>query len=183
MPTYFPFSVASAFHNRSVGAGSESAAPRFSKHSLWRTLERAAVNFSLPFPGIRTLPAKDRPQHDKSCATLRSRFRAFCTLNRFVLALSIAFLVQDLRAQGNASVVGLVSDSSGATVPDALVTITNTGTGLQQTTKTDSGGRYNFPRLSIGNYQVDVVASGFKKVSQPGITLTAEQALTVNFAL
>jgi outer membrane receptor protein involved in Fe transport len=93
------------------------------------------------------------------------------------------FGVEQLRAQGNASVVGVVSDSSGATIPGALVTITNQGTGLQQNTSTDSSGRYNFPRLTIGNYAIDVAAQGFKKVSQSGINLTAEQALTVNFAL
>jgi hypothetical protein len=35
----------------------------------WRTLQRAAVNFSSPFSGRLTLPAEDRQPHDKSCAT------------------------------------------------------------------------------------------------------------------
>src|SRR4051812_1875511 len=88
-----------------------------------------------------------------------------------------------LYAQGNASVVGVVTDSSGAVVPMALVTINNEDTGLRQTATTDTEGRYNFPRLVIGNYAISVSATGFKTVSQTGINLTAEQALTVNFGL
>jgi len=96
------------------------------------------------------------------------------------LALATA---QRLSAQGNASVVGVVCDSSGAAVPGAAVTITNEGTSLQQHDTTDSMGRYNFPRLPIGNFSIDVVGSGFKKTSQAGINLTAEQVLTINFTL
>jgi outer membrane receptor protein involved in Fe transport len=88
-----------------------------------------------------------------------------------------------LYAQSNASVVGIVSDSSGSAVPGAIVTITNEGTALQQNATTDAGGRYNFARVPIGNFSIDVAASGFKKVSQSGVTLTAEQALTLNFTL
>jgi outer membrane receptor protein involved in Fe transport len=124
------------------------------------------------------------PNHTQSTQSSSSfRNGAIRLFTRIALTLWFSLLAQDLRAQGNASVVGLVSDSSGATVPDASVKITNTATGLQQSAKTDSGGRYNFPRLSIGSYRIDVVASGFKNVSQSGITLTAEQALTVNFTL
>jgi hypothetical protein len=104
-------------------------------------------------------------------------------LTRLAMAVCVLFAAQALHAQGNASVVGVVNDSSGAIVPGALVTITNEGTGLQQSATSDSGGRYNFPRLPIGNYAIGVVASGFKKVQQTGINLTAEQALTVNFTL
>lgn len=102
-----------------------------------------------------------------------------------VLVLScIAFTaVPTLYAQGNAAIVGVVSDSSGAAVPAVEVTLTNEGTGLRQVAPTDSEGRYNFPRLPIGNYRVDAALQGFKRTSQTGITLTAEQTLTVNIAL
>jgi outer membrane receptor protein involved in Fe transport len=99
------------------------------------------------------------------------------------LVICALFSINPLYAQGNASVVGVVSDSSGAVVPSALVTITNEDTGLRQTATTDNEGRYNFPRLVVGNYAISVSASGFKTVSQTGINLTAEQALTVNFGL
>jgi outer membrane receptor protein involved in Fe transport len=112
----------------------------------------------------------------KTVGTLR-------VLARIVIASCIIFTAHTLYAQGDASVVGVVNDSSGAIVPGAVVTIVNEGTGLQQSATTDSGGRYNFPRLPIGNFRIDVVASGFKKVQHTGINLTAAQALTVNFTL
>ena len=106
--------------------------------------------------------------------------RTACSFTCLILALATA---QRLSAQGNASVVGVVSDTSGAAIPGAAVTITNEGTSLQQHDTTDSMGRYNFPRLPIGNFSIDVVGSGFKKTSQAGINLTAEQVLTINFTL
>ena len=105
------------------------------------------------------------------------------TVCSFTFLILILMTGQQLSAQGNASVIGVVSDSSGAAIPGATVTITNEGTSLQQHDTTDSMGRYNFPRLPIGNFSIDVVGAGFKKTSQTGVNLTAEQALTVNFTL
>jgi len=91
--------------------------------------------------------------------------------------------VQRADAQGDASITGIVTDSSGAVVPAAPVTLINDGTGRQQTSATDAGGRYNFLPLPVGNYTINVAAPGFKKITRSGINLTAEQALTVNFTL
>ncbi len=91
--------------------------------------------------------------------------------------------VQPSFAQGNASIAGVVSDSSNAVVPGAAVTLTNTGTARQQMATTDSGGRYTFSGLPVGDYRIDVALSGFKKMAQTGINLTVAQALTVNLTL
>lgn len=104
-------------------------------------------------------------------STMVRMLRQFTRL--FIVACAL-FAVQTLYAQGHASVVGVVIDSSGAIAPGAMATITNEGTRFQQSATTDSGGRYHFPRLPIGNYAIDVVASGFKKVQHTGINLTAE---------
>ena len=101
----------------------------------------------------------------------------------YLLAAWALLAVPALYAQGNATIVGVVSDASGALVPGATVTLTNEGTGLTQNAVSDSGGRYNFPRLAVGHYRIDVVLSGFKKASVTGIELTAEQARTVDVAL
>jgi len=100
-----------------------------------------------------------------------------------LLAACVMLVVPNVYAQGNATIVGIVSDTSGGVVPGAEVTLTNEGTGLKETTTSDTGGRYNFQRLPVGNYRLDVVMSGFKKESRAGINLTAEQSLTVNFSL
>ena len=100
-----------------------------------------------------------------------------------LLAVCVILAAPDVHAQGNATIVGIVSDTSGGVAPGAEVTLTNEGTGLRAVTTTDAGGRYNFQRLPVGKYRLDVALTGFKKTSQPGINLTAEQSLTVNFSL
>src|SRR5581483_678420 len=101
----------------------------------------------------------------------------------FLAAALTLLTVAGLRAQGNATIVGVVTDSSGAVVPGATVTLTNERTGLKQGAVSDAAGRYTFPQLAIGEYQIGVVQPGFKKFAVTGIQLTAEQALTVNVTL
>jgi len=107
----------------------------------------------------------------------------FSRLRVCAIAILTLFIAPAVYAQGNAGITGIVNDSSGGVVPGAEVTLTNEGTGLTEAATTDSGGRYRFLRLPVGNYRLDVVMSGFKKASQSGVNLTAEQMQTVNFAL
>src|ERR1700755_3424517 len=67
------------------------------------------------------------------------------------------------------SITGTVTDSSGAVVPDADVTLTNTDQGLTLQTKASSSGSYTFSPVKIGNYQIDVSAKGFAKTTQKAI--------------
>src|SRR5258708_10848378 len=90
---------------------------------------------------------------------------------------------QSMFGQGNATIVGVVSDSTKAAVPGARVTLINADTGIRATAVTDSGGRYNFSQLAVGNYRVEVVSEGFKKATESGINLTAEQISSVNLTL
>jgi hypothetical protein len=62
------------------------------------------------------------------------------------------------------SVQGTISDPSGAVVPGALITLTNTGTGQTKNLKTDSAGFYNSGPLNPGNYSINVTAPGFTEV-------------------
>ncbi len=59
------------------------------------------------------------------------------------------------------SVTGIVTDTSGAVVPNAKVTATNTETGVATSTTSNAEGFYNIRFLQIGNYKVSVEASGF----------------------
>src|SRR5216683_6872805 len=105
---------------------------------------------------------------------------------RASLGLSVLILLtglQSMYGQGNATIVGLVSDSTKAAVPGASVTLINEGTGIRATAVSDSGGRYNFPQLAVGNYRIEVVSEGFKRATQSGINLTAEQISSVNLTL
>ncbi len=89
-----------------------------------------------------------------------------------------------LAAQGaTGSILGSVKDSSGAVVPGATVTITNTGTGVKTAVSATSTGDYTALSLIPGSYTVSVQASGFSKEVVSGITLTVDQQARVNLTL
>ena len=69
------------------------------------------------------------------------------------------------------TILGNVTDSSGAAVPGATVTATNVDTQLSRDTTTDESGQYALRLLPLGNYKVEVTLTGFKTFSQTGILL------------
>ena len=74
----------------------------------------------------------------------------------------------------SASVLGYVKDQSGAAVPNASVTLTNSATGIVQTAKTDQEGRYEFSSIPIGPYFLKAEASSFAPTQSPPFTLTID---------
>jgi hypothetical protein len=87
-------------------------------------------------------------------------------------------------AQGTTSrLVGTVSDTTGAVIPGATVTLTNEGTGVSFTTATTAAGTYTFEALQVGSYTVTVELSGFKKFVSTGNRVTIGQPATVNATL
>ncbi len=75
--------------------------------------------------------------------------------------------------QGNtATIRGTIQDSSGAVLPGATVTITNTGTKAVSTTVSDSRGQYILSGLFPGAYDLKVELSGFKSYEQKAVTLS-----------
>jgi len=77
------------------------------------------------------------------------------------------------------SVVGLVTDSSGAVVPQAKVVLTNTQTGVRRETVTTATGDYTFDNVPTGTYKVAVTISGFEQVVSNELVLGT--AATVRF--
>jgi len=87
--------------------------------------------------------------------------------------LLIASLNIHLHAQAiYGSIVGTVSDQSGAFAPGVLVTATNAGTGQSKSETTDQSGRYTIQNLQPGTYKVDMDAKGFRRVEQTGVIVT-----------
>ncbi len=82
-----------------------------------------------------------------------------------------------------ATIVGTVKDPQGALVPGASIKGTNSDTGFVQTTTSDSAGEYRLGNLPVGQYTVEISASGFKKVSQNNLLLTVGQTQTVDITL
>jgi hypothetical protein len=86
-------------------------------------------------------------------------------------------------AQGLGRISGTITDTTGAVVPGATVTATQTGTGAAFTATSDGNGYYVFPSLRPSNYTLAAGASGMATLTQSGTELQADQALTVNMML
>lgn len=80
-------------------------------------------------------------------------------------------------------IAGIVTDSSGAAVPNATVTVKSTALMAERTTTTGVDGAYLFDLLPPGSYQVSVTSKGFKGYSETGVVLTAGFTATVNAKL
>ncbi len=86
-------------------------------------------------------------------------------------------------AQATAQLNGKVADQSGAVLPGATVTATQTDTGLVRTTITDSSGTYVLSNLPTGPYQLEVALQGFRSYVQRGIVLQVAANPTINVSL
>jgi hypothetical protein len=98
----------------------------------------------------------------------------------FLLSLSLLTPVHAQKITGDIS--GNVTDSSGAVVPKAVVTVENLGTGISRSSSTSEGGEYRVNDLPIGTYKVSASASGFK-TSQRNAEVSAAGLTSANFSL
>ena len=83
------------------------------------------------------------------------------------------------QAAGTASVSGHVNDSTGAAVPNATVTLTQTATQAARTTTTDGQGLYALPNVPVGPYSLAVTAAGFQSFTQTG-TLEVGNSISID---
>lgn len=74
----------------------------------------------------------------------------------------VAFPAAAWAQSGNAALNGSVTDVTGAVIPSAKVTVTNTATGLARTVETTGAGFYVVPTLIRGAYKITVAAPGFR---------------------
>jgi hypothetical protein len=95
----------------------------------------------------------------------------------FLAAFAVSAFAQE------ATIVGTVTDPTGAAVPNATITITNTETGVARSLPTNASGDYVAPDLNIGHYNVRANATGFKVAEQKGLTLDVGDRTRVDFKL
>src|SRR5262245_19077061 len=94
------------------------------------------------------------------------------------------FLAGTLGAQvTTAKFYGIVTDSSGARLPGANLTLIHEGTGTTLTGTTDELGEFAFDFLRVGSYTLHIEGAGFKKYESKGIELAAGQSVRQTFAL
>ena len=89
-----------------------------------------------------------------------------------------------LFAQGTtATILGTITDTSGAAVAGAAVQVRNVGTGSTQSVMSDAQGRYRVADLGVGEYEVQAGQTGFSTLVHKGITLTVGSQSVVDFSL
>lgn len=105
-------------------------------------------------------------------------------LNTLALLLLVIAPVS-LRGQtaGEGTIQGTVTDGTGASIPNAKVTVTNVGTNIVTVRTTTDAGLFNISPLHPGRYSVQIEAPGFKSLKQDNLVVNALQVLTFNPAL
>ncbi len=82
---------------------------------------------------------------------------------------------------GNIS--GIITDSTGAVIPEAAVTVINADQGLRSKTNTDARGFYTFPRLPVGRYDLLIEKEGFRPETKSNLVVDADSSIQVDFTL
>lgn len=88
-----------------------------------------------------------------------------------------------LRAQDNATINGTVTDSSGAVVPNAAISITNSATAQTRQTVSNSTGAYRFANVGVGRYTLNASAPGFQKFTKTDIVVNVAQTIEADVTL
>jgi hypothetical protein len=99
-----------------------------------------------------------------------------------ILGFGLLFACVGLLGQ-TAQISGVVKDSSGASVPDAMIKATQTATGATRTVTSGADGGYVLPNLPVGPYVLEVTKDGFNKYVQSGIVLQVNTSPTVDVTL
>jgi hypothetical protein len=116
----------------------------------------------------------------RGCARLAVTRLAACLFSAW-LALLFAALAQAQLYTG--SLAGVIQDATGAVIPGATVTLTDTEKGLKYDSPTDSSGRYVLRALPPSTYGIRVEAAGFRPTVQRGIVVLVNQNLTLNLSM
>ncbi len=87
------------------------------------------------------------------------------------------------QGETTSAIQGQATDSTGAVVFGATVTVTSLDTGSKRSAKTDEAGRFNFPQLKPGAYKVEIEAQGFEPQNADNVFSGLGQKQTVNFTL
>src|ERR687885_166856 len=110
-------------------------------------------------------------------------------LRRAPLAIACLLLLYVCLAVGasaqvnNASLTGLITDTTGAVVPNASVTIKNKATNVETTATTDGSGYYTFASVPVGTYTLTAERQGFKRVVLEDVKLEVGQKARVDTVL
>ena len=147
----------------------------------------------LGLPFAKLLNTRDDPPFDRgttdgsaphdACKSYQRRSVSPLLAMLFVFAAVATFSTLANAQVRFGTVLGNVSDSSGAMVPGATVKLTSLGTNETRTMQTGSGGTYAFPNLNPGLYRVDIEMAGFKRFTQDQVQVQVDVSTRVDAAL
>ena len=109
--------------------------------------------------------------------------RGTCGLVVFASLAATACCTLPLMAQTTGVITGTITDSTGAVVLNAKVTVRNTGTGEARSVLSNANGFYVAYSLPVGVYEVEAAATGFKRTSRSNIQLDVADRLAINLTL
>ncbi len=141
----------------------------------------SATNHGGGIDSATAIPGHANTYAPALCKRLLSRWTSAAGLLVALLVLSSVGSVWGQVVTG--TLTGTVTDSTGATVPNAKVTITEVSTGAQRSAATSADGLYNFSYLAPGDYKVDVSATGFKSFTQSDIAVPVSTVARLNAVL
>ena len=95
----------------------------------------------------------------------------------FLLPLIFAVAGAVALAQANSELTGIVTDQTGAVVPDAKIVLTDPATGFSKTTTSGATGLYDISGLNPANYNMKVLAKGFESFAQNGIVVNVSSSV------
>ena len=100
-----------------------------------------------------------------------------------ILLLILAYAAPAFSQATDATLVGVVTDSSGSVVPNATVSIDNVATGLKSSVTTNANGEYRFNNVAVGTYNLSASAAGFSTNTLRNVQVILNQTATANVTL
>ena len=116
--------------------------------------------------------------------SIQNRIASWKAILLLPVLLAVCLLAGRMMAQRTtATLIGNVTDTTGALVVHATVVITNVETNISSTGTTNDAGEYRFDLVPVGTYSVTVTAKGFRKYMRPAVPLTVNQTQSLDVQL
>src|SRR5216684_2865516 len=100
-----------------------------------------------------------------------------------LITISLITLQQASWAAVTGRIAGTITDPSGAAIPGALITVTNTAQGIKTKAIADTKGDYSFPSLPVGTYDVLFETKGFRSEKRTGLIIDANAEIEQDVVL
>jgi len=119
----------------------------------------------------------------KRFSSLLAASSALFVIGLLIICIGLASIPATAQATSAGTIVGVVTDPSGAVIPNTTVTIRDTSTNQTRTTKTNQTGSYVFVNVVPGTYDITATQTGFAEAKVPAQVVAVGSQLTVNIPM